>query len=183
MYNTSAAKRRANFKVVEQDLLTYDQMVEDIRQAEKEVDEIASVSAVTNDGIYMVEPSNPPKLAIRQEGDKPTYMQSHTDKTSISDPTANRAEAIQEYKQRVLGGIEFKETCRRVRAIDSVLYRLDSSQIPNEPSKAKVIRDWYFVRQLEPAGIALKYSISEATAYRWRNEVVQEIGRRLGFPV
>jgi hypothetical protein len=174
-------KRQANFKVIEQDLYTYKLMKKQIQAILKEIDEMAAPQAVGNYGLY-ISTSQHEKSGERPEEHQPQTIGSRK-QFRFSDPTAEKAEQIMEYKRNVLSGLEIREMIRHVEAIDYVLDKLAGSSRPDAKVRLALIEEKYFKCELTDEGIVQKLNISLRTFYYWKKEIVGEIGARLGFIV
>jgi len=61
-----------------------------------------------------------------------------------------------------------------VAAIDRVLNSLD-------PDRRRLVELKYFEKRLANAGVAMELNISDATFYRWRNEIILLVAVELGL--
>ena len=104
-----------------------------------------------------------------------------------SNSTLERALKLIYFKNRnskvssIISAVGFAEMVRKIEAIDDVLERFESSSIGDQRSKAELIKDRYFVHELTPDGLALKYSISKKIVYNWCYDVIYEIAKQMGL--
>lgn len=69
----------------------------------------------------------------------------------------------------------------RMRMIDTV-YAIDISFIALAPEQRDVLEDKYWTRPfLRWIDIALFHSLDKTTVYRWRNDFVEDVAKRLGL--
>jgi hypothetical protein len=165
---------------IEWDLKTYQAMRKEIDDMLQEIDDIAAPSAVdVRSSIYSI----PHKVTFepRQLGDQPQYIPSHPTRNE-SDPTASKAEQIRKYRESRLSGTEYRETVRRVNAIERVMERLERSSIKDLNQLAILIKRWYF-NQDPISVIERDLNIARRTRYRWRDLVIRRIAKELGFIV
>lgn len=174
-------KRQAIFKMIEQDLYTYKLMKKQIQSILEEIDDMAAPQAICNYNMYTVASQNP-KCGETSEDYQPQTIRGRK-QFHFSDPTAEKAERIMEYKQNVLSGLELREMIRHVEAIEYVLNKLADSPRPEAKLRLALIEEKYFKCNLTDEGIVQKLNISLRTFYYWKKEIVGEIGARLGFIV
>jgi hypothetical protein len=173
-------KRKANRMAIEWDLKTYQAMRKEIDDMLQEIDDIAAPSAVdVRSSIYSI----PHKVTFepRQLGDQPQYIPSHPTRNE-SDPTASKAEQIRKYRESRLSGTEYRETVRRVNAIERVMERLERSSLKNLNQLADLVKRWYF-EQEDISILMEEFCISKTTLYRWRDTVINKIAKEIGFIV
>lgn len=104
----------------------------------------------------------------------------------VSDPTFEQTVRLLASKKRLAiqyTSLALFESGRRVKAIEETLERMESSPDPTDRLKLQLIEARYFLKHYTPDGLALRFSISKMTVYRWCEEVVQEIADRLGYVV
>ena len=83
---------------------------------------------------------------------------------------------VERYATRLTMDLQLKELERIASAVEHVYNLCDDS-------RKKLIRLKYWTKpQLKSwDGIALELDISRATAFRWRDEIVQAVGEKLGW--
>lgn len=171
---------KANFKLIEQDLLNYQLMKEKIEEIIEELEacdfEPGPKTIAYND-LYLTGygPKSDYGLTARSVVRKvvdATYEQAIRDMAL----TERYARA-----KKVYGSLGVSEMIRRVEAIDDVLQRLENSTVEADRLKALLIRKRYFEKRWTTEGLIRELSISRATLYRWCQEVIREIAVKLGF--
>jgi AraC-like DNA-binding protein len=169
-------KRRAYLAAIEWDLKTYEAMQTELRDLQADIDELAAPPATDIRGnIYAIPHSRPDTLF-------PEYLKSHPARP-LSDPTPDRAELISEYRARMLCATEYRETVRRLNAIDRLLIRLERSQKPDDRLKLQLLKAKYFDQDKSDQQIADDLHISERTFRNWKNCLLLEIAKQLGMVV
>ena len=114
-HTTDKAKRRKTRELIEQELYTYQQTREQIKQRIAEIDDIASPR------------SNWPPIGrvpgANEKGDVVAFVEASRSRECglVSDPTADRAQKVSDYREKILGSKQFREMYRRVKAIETVL--------------------------------------------------------------
>lgn len=91
---------------------------------------------------------------------------------TYGDPTPGRAE-------RMGSSAILRETQRRVDAITHALSVVKTV----EPARMEMIRLRYWDRGYTDEGICRHLHISRPTFYRWRRELLELVGERLGWPI
>lgn len=171
-------KRKAARQVIEWDLWTYKAMKEDIEEMEKEIDEIAASSATDiRENIY----SNSKNMDFN--GGFNTSVVIGTSTRNTSDPTLSKVEKINRYKESMFASGEYKEVIRRIKAIERVMDRLKRSSIPNDKLKARLVEMKYFDQDKPDSMIIDELHIGRRTLFRWRDSVIEEIAKNLGFVI
>ncbi|MGE5585734.1 MAG: hypothetical protein ACM309_09450 [Bacillota bacterium] len=175
------SKRRANFKAIEHELYTYEAVKREMERLEREINDIASPPAYWPDVGFVR------KQVVGLDG-KPSEERVYgfvpgRSEGRISDPTPEQAQAVWQYKERVLGSLAYREMARRVEAIEYMLSLLRSSQDPDAKAKLMLVEEKYFKRRLTDQAIADELAVSMSTFYRWRREVIEMIAERLGWVV
>jgi hypothetical protein len=169
-------KRKAARQVIEWDLKTYKVVKADIEETEKEIDEMASPSATDiRENIYTK------SKEITFGGGFNTSVVIGTPTRDVGDPTVSKAEAISRYQKSMFASGEYKEVIRRIKAIERVMDRLKRSSIPNENLKVRLIEMKYFEQDKSDKMIADELHIGHGTYWRWRDSVLEEIAKNLGF--
>lgn len=171
-------KRRAYLQAIEWDLRTYEAVRADLRDLQNEIDEMAAPPAVDIRGsIYAIRHS--PEYS---DGRPVECIRSRPTRTG-NDPTAARAELISEYREQIYCATEYRETIRRIRAINQVLDRLERSQRPDDRLKLHLIKAKYFEQVKTDTAIAEELGISERTFRNWKNGILLEIAKHLGYVI
>jgi hypothetical protein len=174
-------KRRAYLAAIEWDLRTYEAMQTELRELQADIDELAAPPATDIRGnIYAI--ARPANISSQPDNIFPEYLKSHPTR-STNDPTPDRAELISEYRARVLCATEYRETVRRLNAIDRVLIRLERSQKPDDRLKLQLLKAKYFDQAKSDQQIADDLHISERTFRNWKNGLLLEIAKQLGMVV
>jgi hypothetical protein len=169
-------KRKAAQTVIKWDLLTYKVMKVDLESFQKEIDEEAAPSATDiRESVY----SKSKEMTFN--GGFNTSMVIGTETRNASDPTASKAAAIEAYRKTMYAATEYREMIRRIKAIETVLGRLDKSPVPDDKSKAALIRVKFFEQEKTDEQISLEFNVSRSTLFRWQSGVIYEIGKELGF--
>ncbi len=171
-------KKRINRAAIEWDLKTYPAMKREIEEVLQTMDDIAAPSAVdVRSSVYSI----PHKSSFkpRQLGDQPEYIVSHPVRHD-SDPTANKAEQLRQYRETVLHGTEYRETVRRVNAIEWTMERLEKSKSIMFNQQALLVKRAYFDQE-DVKEVVKELNISLRTFYYWRDSVINKIAKELGF--
>jgi hypothetical protein len=169
-------KRRAYLAAIEWDLRTYEAMKTELRELQEDIDELAAPPAADIRGnIYAIPRSRPDELF-------PEYLRSHPARP-LSDPTPDRAELISEYRARILCATEYRETVRRLNAINRLVTRLEHSQKPDDRLKLQLLKAKYFDQDKSDQQIANSLHISERTFRNWKNGLLLEIAKQLGMVI
>jgi phage transcriptional activator, RinA family len=170
-------KRWVARKVIEWDLFTYESVKKNIERVMEEIGDMAAPSATDiRENIYTQ------SKQVQFNGGFNTSMVIGRPVHGSGDPTSDKAESIRKYRQVMLGSnIEYKESVRRINAIEEVLGILDKSAIQDNKLRAQLIREYYFKQEKTLGAIADDLHICERTARRWRNKTIYEIAKRLGF--
>jgi hypothetical protein len=171
-------KRWAARKVIEWDLFTYESVKKNIEKVMEEIEDMAAPSATDiRENIYTQ------SKQVQFNGGFNTSIIIGKPIHGSGDPTADKAETIRKYRQIMLGNTEYKESVRRINAIEEVLEILDKSAIQDNNLRATLIREYYFKQNKTLGAIADELHICERTARRWRNKTIYEIAKRLGFVI
>jgi hypothetical protein len=171
-------KRLAARKVIEWDLFTYESVKKDIERVIEEIEEMAAASATDiRENIYSQ------SKQVQFDGGFNTSIVIGKPPHGPGDPTADKAEVIRKYRQAVLSNTEYRESVRRINAIEEVLEILDKSAITDNNLRAKLIREYYFKQDKALSVIANELHICEKTAQRWKYKTIYEIAKRLGFVI
>ena len=169
-------KRKAAQIMIKWDLLTYTVTKADLDLFQKEIDEEAAPSATDiRKSVYLKSKD------MSFGGGFNTSVVIGSETRNTSDPTASKAAAIEAYRNTMYAATEYREMIRRLKAIETVLNRLDKSPIPDDNLRARMIRVKYFEQEKTDEQISLEFNISRATLFRWQSGVVYEIGKELGF--
>ena len=91
--------------------------------------------------------------------------------SGISDVTGNKAIKLASSK-------ELLEIERRLRAIEESL-----DIIKQDPQRYELLKMKYFDKKYTDTWIWMELDISDRTFYRWRREIIELIGSRLGWRV
>jgi hypothetical protein len=177
-HTTDKAKRRKARELIEQELYTYEQSRREIERRIAEIDDIASP------------PSNWPPIGrvSGEKGDVVAFMEASRSRECglVSDPTADRAQKVSDYREKILGSKQFQEMYRRVKAIETVLGWLQYQWAQNHDIvqliKLRIVERKYFNREPDET-IWTELGISRTTFYRYRLEILQEIADELGWVV
>ncbi|HBF39787.1 MAG TPA: hypothetical protein DDW50_21045 [Firmicutes bacterium] len=171
-------KRRAAQKVIEWDLFTYESVKKDIERAIREIEEIAAPTATDiRENIYLE------SKEMRFIGGFNTGVVIGKPIHSSGDPTADKAEQVRRYRQTLLSNTEHRESVRRINAIEEVMEILDKSTVPDNNSRARLIREYYFKQSKTLEAIAIDLHICERTARNWKYKTIFEVAKRLGFVI
>ncbi len=171
-------KRLAARKVIEWDLFTYESVKKDIERVIQEIEEIAAPTATDiRKNIYTE------SKEMKYVGGFNTGVVIGKTFHSAGDPTANKAEQVRRYRQILLSNTEYRESVRRINAIEEVLGNLDKSTISDNNLRAQLIREYYFKQDKTLGAIATELHICEKTAQRWKHKTIYEIAKRLGFVI
>jgi transcription termination factor NusB len=171
------AKRRKTRELIEQELYTYEQTREQIKQRIAEIDDIASPR------------SNWPPIGrvSGEKGDVVAFVEGGNgrDRGQHSDPTPDRAQKVSDYKEKVLGGKVFREMVERVEAIEKVLNVLrmfDAAGLEGARIQLHIIQRKYFERASDET-VWTELGISRTQFYRYRMAIIQAVARHLGWIV
>ena len=173
-HTSNKAKRRKTRELIEQELYTYEQSRREIERRIAEIDDIASPR-----------PNWPPVgKTLSEKGDVVAFVGGRSE-GQTSDPTAERAQKVWNYKQRVLGGKVFREMYERVGAIEKVLERWGGRALYGDTVaglKLAIMRRKYFERASDET-IWEELNISRTTFYRYRMAILKAIADELGWVV
>ena len=89
--------------------------------------------------------------------------------TEISDPTYRKT-------QKLLTSRQIKYLANLFACVTEVL-----NELPPEKYELVKVTYWTKPQTLTPVGIALKLNCGRNTYYRWRDEICEEIARKLGI--
>jgi Trp operon repressor len=175
-------KRLAARLVIVWDLMTYystkAELAASLADALEEISGIASPPATDiRENIYL-QPKIPFKP--RQKGDRPEYIKGHPERPT-SDPTPARAEQLRRYKEAFFTAAEYRNTMRRINAIETVMAKYQT----REDFKAvyQVVKMKYFDQSHSDQEIAKELNISVRTLYRYQDRAIKDIAKILGFVV
>ena len=180
--NMPKSLKRAYYRTIEEELYNYrfikgyiEKTINDFLETDYE----PALKATTINDLYS---SN--GISNKRDYDN---LHAHNSIRVTSNPTLEKALKLIYFKNQnnkvssIISTIGFAEMVRKIEAIDDVLERFESSSIGDQRSKAGLVKDRYFVHELTPDGLALKYSISKKTVYNWCYDVIYEIAKRLGL--
>jgi hypothetical protein len=173
-HTADKAKRRKTRELIEQELYTYEQSRREIERRIAEIDDIASPR------------SNWPPVgkASSEKGDVVAFVEGRSE-GQTSDPTAERAQKVWNYRKGVLSSRAYLEMAKRVEAIEKVLDRWDEAAACGDTVaglKLTIVRRKYFKR-LSDETIWEQLRIGRTTFYRYRRVVLEEIAQELGWVV
>lgn len=103
--------------------------------------------------------------------DGTSYREVSIQSGGTSDITANKAIKLASSK-------EMLELERRIRGIEEAL-----KIIQQDPEKYRLLQMKYFERKYTDRWIWRELNISDRTFYRWRREIIEVVGSRLGWRV
>jgi len=178
-HTTDKAKRRKTRELIEQELYTYQQTREQIKQRIAEIDDIASPR------------SNWPPIGrvpgANEKGDVVAFVEASRSRECglVSDPTADRAQKVSDYREKILGSKQFQEMYRRVKAVSDVLDRLGEAAVGGDRAariELAILRRKYF-RRASDETIWNELGISKTTFYRHRRAIIEAIAQELGWVV
>lgn len=150
------ALRRANFRMIEQELYNYRWSRQMLAQALKELNVVA-------DSTVMSAPTDEDRVQTS---------------CYLADIVSQRAEELM--RERAYTVAVLTETARRLDAIDYMLRRLEQDV---EKGKKRLVEMRYFEGRLTDEAIQEELGISARTFRRWRREAVEIVAQRLGLLV
>lgn len=180
--NMPKSLKRAYYRTIEEELYNYGfikNYIEKTINEFLETDFEPTLKATTINDLY----------STQGQSNKKDYdnLHAHSSARETSNPTLEKALKLIYFKNRnnkvssIISTVGFAEMVRKIEAIDQVLERFESSSIGDQRQKAALVKDRYFVHELTPDGLALKYSISKKTVYNWCYDVIYEIAKRMGL--
>lgn len=179
------AKRRANFKALEQDLYTYHAMKRQLKEIEEDIESIAYPQAAGGEVGYVIVGEEVDKKGNSQELRVYDFINSHSP-GQTSDPTALKAQRLWDYRQFHMSSLAYREMLRRIDAIEYLLtiFRQRAKHGDDEARlKLSLIEEKYFNRRLTDCGIWQSLNISKRTFYYWQRSIIKILADQLGLVI
>jgi hypothetical protein len=178
-----SAKRRANFKALEQDLYTYHAMKKQLQEIEEDIESIAYPQAAGGEVGYRVIGEKTNKKGEKEELRVYDFVVGHSE-GQTSDPTAMKAQKLWDYHKFHMSSLAYREMLRRIDAIDYLLsiFRQRAERGELEAKlKLRLIEEKYFNRRLTDCGIWESLNISKRTFYYWQRGIIRILAEQLGL--